>query len=324
MKYSKNIIFQVFIFAFILQCVVYFGFESAYFNYKNLEQLPSFYSENIYRYRFLAIDLFVEFAHWFEPLFERLKDSETISKNAKTLGSNFYLCFFIFNTFFFLALVFLLFKTFSLFNYKNTNALQFILIAIILVAFSEYVITPYDMLAYCLNVIGIYFTLQFFNTRKIIFFSLFCISIIISTLVRETSAINLAFFMVVFIKKNRFDFREIKSKIWLILVPTFLFVLTYIGLRFYFGSPEVIQGNYWVQNLLKPKNILGIAFFIVVSRYLIYLSQKKNLLRLFIFFCAPYLVTIFFGGILWEIRLFTPLFLSMIFLCNYKNIELNA
>ncbi len=317
MKFTSLHYIWILSFALILQFIVYFGFDSAYFSYKHLPELPNFYQENVYKYRVFSNEVFDGFERWFRELLIRTLGHSKVNELSVSIGTPFYLSLFLYNTFFFAGFILLLFKTLQLQNLKSHSINSKIILIgflLLLIAISQYVITPYDMTALFFLQMGIILSLKYLNTTNYFYIVLLSILMVISTLNRESSAINLAFFGALLIRNYGLNKKSIAKIFELLLLPTLMFLLTYGYLRVHFGSSEVIQGNYILQNLTKFKNILGLIFFLLMLSLPKVLQKKSQLALVILVLTLPYLMIILIGGILWEVRLFIPVLIPY-FLC---------
>ncbi len=315
-------------FAFILQVIIYFGFDSAYFSYKSLHQLPDFYGNDIYRYRIFSTELLNSFVNMISPLLNQLREVDFLQGIFSTSGTNFYIAFFLFNTVFFLATLFAFIYVLKMKSFASVSSEKkyFLTVFIILIlSISKYVMTPYDDISYFFLILGFQLSYSYINNPKIKTLILFSILIFISTLNRETSALNLSFFAALLLSSNAVTFNQIKKITPTILMPIAAFLLAYVGVRIYFEEAQMIQDNYWINNLSGFKNILGIVFFIVCLKIIWEFGKNNFANQLFLLLCAPYFFVIFMGGILWEFRLFIPVILGVSFLVlNPNNTKKNA
>ncbi len=310
-----NLIFVIAL-AFIIQCVFYFGFESSYFNYKNLNEMPHFYKDNIYKYRFFSIEFFEFFDRIFQYIWEAISRNKSIQKSAQSVGTPFYFSLFLFNALFLIFSILtvnLILKMKYFLDLKESFKIAFSLFIIFLIGLSEFVITPYDLPSIFLILSGVYFSLKYFQSQHYKFLVFVSIVIAISTLFRESAALNLSFLAALTFQKFGFSSSAFSQYLKILGLPVFTFLCTYIGLRIYLDGSEVVQGNYLMHNILEFKNLLGILFFVICLKLGKYLGENRQLGNLFLIFCLPYFITLLFGGILWELRLFVPVLILFFF-----------
>lgn len=302
----------------ILQCIFYFGYVGNYLNYQHLNQLPSFYSEDIYQYRILSVKSFEIFQEYFTQFMNYLNQWPYFTKSLQNLGTPFYLSLMVFNTIFYVLAYLVLDRILSLQHYfkiKEKEKILTIVFSILVIGISQYVLTPYDLSSYFLLFVGIWLSLKYFEKSEFNYLFFLCLIIIFSTLNRETSALNISFFALLWFHKNNNSLFK-KTKIWPLALVILVFILTYIGIRLYIGKTQVVQNIYLVQNLTEIKNLLGIAFFGIVLYFTKLFSNSTSWqsIKQFLFLASPYILVIFLSGILWEIRLFVPLILPIFIL----------
>ncbi|WP_346983377.1 hypothetical protein [Chryseobacterium sp. POE27] len=157
-----------------------------------------------------------------------------------------------------------------------------------------------------------FFTLKYLHNGKYLYLIGLGLIIFISTFIRETSCLNIAFFASVFITRDdlrKRNFVFVKEIFFLVLA----FILPYIGLRLMIHQrASFVEGIYWVKNFTSPYNLLGLLFG-MLSIYLGYKMSGKTgklMIRKYLFFSAPYLIMIASVGLFWETRLFLPLILT--------------
>lgn len=303
-----DFVFFIVLFPLILSFITHFGFDSAY---KEIEEIPNQYYEGVYKYRILAREMLI---HMFNIV-------KTLNININLKGTLFYNVLFFFNTFFFLLSSFVLYIILSTTNAVKNKIYNYHFISTSLTSFSFYIIVPYDTLSYFLFLLCILFTIKYVYTNKKLYIIIFSILIVISTLNRETSALNLSFFMA-FIFRD-LTYLNIKSYIFKLFLPLISFILTYLLIRIYYSTEEfkTNDGFLLFYNLMSLKNIIGILFFIISIRLLrINCVLKSNVVYIyrFLIFSTPYLIIILLTGILWEIRLFIPIILGILILSIMK------
>lgn len=310
----------------IFLTIVFYGFNSAYYPYAQLEKLPDYYYSNIYNYRFLSRDVLAWVFEQFNAVFINL--NPTIKEYALHYGTPFYHSFFLFNAFFLVLTSFSLKEILALKIFAKSSEkakLTIHILILLLISITSYVLTPYDSPALFLFAITIFFTLKYFEERKPQQLIIISALIFISTLNRETSSLNIAFLGALFLNKEILKKEKLQQLVKIIALPVFAFLLAYISVRIFIKTEEatISEGIYLVQNLTKPNNLLGILFFIIFIRLTQKISSsKQNISKIsaFLLLCMPYLLMILMVGILWEIRLFIPIIIGMILL-SQMNIE---
>lgn len=326
-KISDQFLIHLFL-PIVLLAIVFYGFNSVYFPYSKLEKLPDYYYSNIYNFRFASRDILVWFSEKFHVFFNQLNPSQKTF--ALKYGTAFYHSFFLFNLFFFILSSIIITRIFKLTAFSNVIEKFKILLHILfllLIAISNYVLTPYDNPAIFLFLLTVLFSIQYFENQKFSQLITLSILIFIATLNRETSSLNIAFLGALIWSKNIFEKVELQNFFKVISLPVIAFLLAYISVRIFVKSNDatISEGIYLVQNFTKTNNILGVLFFIIFIRiaYLIKnTTENSNKISKFLLLSSPYLLMILMVGILWEIRLFIPIIFGLIFL-SQMNFEKN-
>ena len=314
----------------LLFAMAYYGFESSYVLWiKSTEKAPDFLFESVYAYRVIPNFLSVHVTEIFTSIIENhLSFLKTFLSKS---GSYFYHSTFIINVFFFILSSIILDRILKLRPVElvvNTQVRRLVhLIAIFFMVIVQYVPTNCDSIAVFFYLWGIFLTLKYFHERKVISFVGLCIIIFISTFVRETACLNIAFFAAVF-----FDWNEVKNKnyivikdiVWIIVS----FCLAYIGLRLVVHQKaSFMEGIYILKNFTSPYNLAGLIFGLIGIYFTYQLSSEKSsqlVLKKYLFFSLPYLFMITLVGLFWETRLFLPLIISGIVIISqkFKNINI--
>lgn len=312
----------VIILPFLLFAMSYYGFESSYVRLKTMEKAPDFMFSSVYAYRVIPNYLSV---HVTEVVTFIVNNYLSFLKNfLLKQGTLFYHSIFLINSFFFVLssiILHFIFKLKSADILLNANIRKMIhLLAIFFIVIVQYVPTNCDSIAIFFYLSGALLTLKYLQDRKFTHFILLCIIVFISTLVRETSCLNISFFAAVCIDfkklKNR-DFTFIKELIFLVIV----FIVPYAGLRMMIHQEvSFVEGVYFRDNFSSPFNLSGLLFG-TISLYFSYLlcnEEGRMLIRKYLFFSTPYLVMIAMVGLFWEVRLFIPLILTGFIFTSYQ------
>lgn len=310
----SKIIFAVLL-AFTVNSFVYFGFANIYSSkILTIQSFQEQFHSGIYQYRILS----GYFLIWIYNLLSFLNLDYPIFKlKFVNPGSEpqMYLSFYILNNFFIMlsAAMMVLITESKSFIATNSEKLLIIAVAIFCIALSQFVIVPYDVSSYFFLLLFFYFLIQYLqqpSNSKLVILSFI---IIISTLNRESSALSLS--LAATLLYSKFGLK--KETILPIAVLATVFIGVYFGLRLINENFSTNDGNLFIQNFTQPKNILGILFWIVFFAFTLMLAKDQRatqhilLLHLLSF---PYLILCFYTGILYEIRLYIPLFLTSILL----------
>ncbi len=311
------------VFPFLLFFISYYGFETSYVvGIKSWEKVPDFMFSSVYAYRVIPNYLSV---HVTEAL-AYIVNNDLSSAKAFILkqGSFFYHSTFLINVSFFLLTSVVLYKILRmqpaglLLNDKVKQMVH--LIAVFFIVIMQYVPTNCDCIALFFYVLGMFFTLKYQEKRKPADLMVLSIIVLISTFVRETACLNIAFFAAVFIepdelKKRNFAF--VKECLFLAAV----FILPYIGLRLMIRQhASFVEGIYWIKNFTSPYNMIGLLFGILSIRFTYGFSDEagKRMIIKYLFFSSPYLIMITLVGLFWETRLFMPLIITGFVAASYQ------
>lgn len=313
----------IIIFPFLLFFMSYYGFETSYVvGIKSWEKAPDFMFSSVYAYRVIPNYLSV---HVTEIMTFVVNNYLPFAKSfLLKQGSLFYHSTFLINVFFFLLTSFVLHKILELkpveilSNQKIRRMVH--LIAVFFIVILQYVPTNCDCIAIFFYVFGMFLTLKYLQHKKPADLLGLSIVIFISTFVRETACLNIAFFAAVFI-----DFENLKNRNFTFIKETFLlviaFVLPYIALRLVIPQKaSFVEGIYLVKNFTSPFNLAGLLFGILGIYFSYGFSDEtgKIMMKKYLFFALPYLLMITLVGLFWETRLFMPLLITGIVTASYQ------
>jgi hypothetical protein len=176
------------------------------------------------------------------------------------------------------------------------------------------VVCVYDVSSYFFQLLAIYLFLKFHEEHPVLSVVTMSIVVVVSTLNRESSALSVSILAVLLLM--RYGFKS--STLLNILILTVSFLFTYIGLRYWIIDPYDVHitninvGKYW-----KTMNLYGLLFWAIFFCLPMAIADSKEnrlLISAFFLFSAPYVYTCLKDGILWEVRLYIPLFLGALFL----------
>ena len=301
--------------AFTVNSFVYFSFGNLYsstvLNYADFEN--QFHS-GIYQYRILS----GYFLIWIYDFLSSLNIDYQIFK-LKFFNTDaepkMYLSFFILNTIFLiLSSIVLVFIT----ETKNFIATQsekilMISVAIFAISLSQFVIVPYDVSSYFFLLLFFFFLLKYLEKDSALNLIILLVILIISTFNRESSALSLS--MAATLLYAKFG---LKKKMYLPIIFLFVsFIAVYLGMRLWSESFSTNDGNLLEENFSQPKNFLGILFWMIFFIFTLILAKDRKGVRLILIFHVlsfPYILMCFYTGILYEVRLYIPIFLTSLIL----------
>lgn len=312
----------VIIFPFLLFFMSYYGFESSYVRWKYLEKAPDFIFTSVYAYRIIPNYLSVHVTNVVTYMVDN--HLPFIKGFLLKSGTLFYHSTFLINSFFFLLSSVVLDAVLRLKPVElllNTNVRRLVhLLGIFFLVIVQYVPTNCDSIAVFFYLWGVWFTLKYLQDRKPADLISLSIVIFISTFVRETACLNIAFFGSIFIdlkelkKKN---FASVKEVLFLVMA----YALPYTFLRTVIPQQaSFFEGIYLVKNFTSPYNLAGLLFGGISLYFTCTLAnaESRAIIGKYLFFSLPYLVMITVVGLFWETRLFIPLILTGIVVASYQ------
>lgn len=304
----------------------YYGFESSYTRFKTSERPPDFLFSSVYSYRVIPNQLSIYMTDFMECMianhFSSVKN--LLIKN----GTPFYHGLFLMNLVFLILNSILLnnilkYIPVSLILNKNVERLTHLLL-IFFIIITQYTPSNCDMIALCCYLSGVFLTLKYIHTKKEPFFYALILLITISTFVRETACLNIAFFAAVTFNINQLKHKDFRF-IWKVIPLVVAFLIPYMGLRVVLKNDETtfVEGFYIVQNFTSPFNLAGLLFSVIVLYFMYKLCGRESILvfQKYLFFSLPYLIMITLVGLFWEVRLFLPLILTgaIVAVHDFKN-----
>ena len=301
--------------AFVVNSFVYFSFANTYsstiLNYENFSQQ---FQSGIYQYRILSGHLLLGIYDFLSALnlnYEVFK-FKFIDENSEP---QMLLSFFLLNSIFlvFSVIVMNLITKLKTFGATSKEKLLLIISAVFFIVLSQFVLVPYDNSSYFFLLLFFYLLIKYVEKPSTLKLLILGVLIVVSTINRESSALSLALAATLLFSKYKLK----KQSILPIAFLGIVFVITYVALRFSSENFTTNDGNLFFENLTQPKNSLGLLFWVVSYGLCLALSKSKKQIRainVFHLFSLPYILMCFYSGILYEIRLYIPLFLTSLFL----------
>jgi hypothetical protein len=256
-----------------------------------------------------------------------LKENSTYDKRLTALDDNadetFYLTYFIiaavFTVFTALALLYL-FDTAPVNPMSPPQKIFITASLVLLIGFTQFVVTPYDTIGYFLLVAGALFFFKYLQTRKLIHFVLVNALIIIATLNRESALLTLSLMAAIYFSQYGFNMRWLKFMI----IPVLCYLVTWMVLRLLFKSEDVLTEGikFWSNlNLRKASNLMGFLFAAITFYLVSNLTENaanKKLVKNFLLMSLPYILMIPVIGIMIEVRLWMPIILGAVLISQFN------
>lgn len=301
--------------AFVVNSFVYFSFGNIYsskiLNYTDFEQQ---FSSGIYQYRILS----GYFLLWIYEFLSTFNIDYSILKLKffdAAAQPEMYLSFFLLNTFFLVLTAAVMVLITETKNFLATSSEKILLIAvsILTVGLSQFVIVPYDISSYFFLMLFFLFLLKYLNENSTGQLIILGTIVLTSTLNRESSALSISLTATLLYAK----FGLKKGTLIPVALLGITFLMAYFGMRLMNESFTTSDGNLLIQNFSQPKNVLGLLFWLVFFVFSVLLAKDRKAVQNILIFhilSVPYIVMCFYAGIIYEIRLYTPLFLCALFL----------
>ena len=297
--------------AFVVNSFVYFSFGNIYsskiLNYADFQQQ---FQSGIYQYRKLSGYFLIGIYAFLSSLNIDYQIFKLKFFNPES-DPKMYLSFYILNTFFLMLTAVLMVFITEMKNFIANSSEKTLLIAISIftIGISQFVLVPYDVSSYFFLLVFFWFLMKYLEQNSTKNLIILVVILAISTINRESSALSIS--LAATLLYTKFGIK--KESIFPVAVLGISFVAIYLGMRLSQGNFTTNDGNLFLQNFTDPKNGLGILFWAVFFVFTLILAkdkQSKNLIFLFHFFSIPYIAMCFYTGIIYEIRLYVPLFLA--------------
>jgi hypothetical protein len=293
----------------------YFGFITSYTN--GLLFTPRVfdlqYENGIYRYRVLGPWL-VEGVHALidEPatdrVIERLLPGRTrlVQRAFGVPSLRLYLAHFLVNTTFLVLTMFALRAVFERGPPRLPAQDLQLLLLLLVMTFSQFVVTPYDTLSYFLLALGIWLLVQPETARNV---ALLVAVTVVGALTRETTALVLSMYAALYAAR---DSLGLEKRIATLGLLTVAFAATYLALRMAFGFDSAVGNRITVSDWGVP-DLLGGLTFVALGLTLVDLDTPgvRRTAGIFLLFATPYLASIALTGFPSELRLFVPLWIGL-------------
>lgn len=288
------------------------NFTTGVFNQAGFEQ--QYLHSSIYRFRVLGTHLLL----W---TYEQIKDwpladfapygLKSVDKNG---DANFYYAYFLVNTAFLCLTCISLVLAFS----RHAARKDFfhvdlpVLSLALLMSFAQFVITPYDTLSYFFLAATLPFCMK--ARLSVPELAIFCLLMVLATLTRETAALTLSLYFTV--HRHRLLQRTLTREQLTLLLLTAVFVLTYWALRWQLGMENATHHRFRLFRNFSddPLPIVGAIFFPAVLSLFFTDSRGRRDLGIFLLASLPYWLAMFAVAYPWEIRLWVPIILVMVFI----------
>jgi len=304
--------------AMVVSKIVYFGFTPSYANFVfSKPAFNSIFEHDVYQYRVLSKYLLFAIDHWLAADMPAKGAEARILVGTPSGSERFYLAFYYLNSLFLVLTSIMVVLIVNLDRQLRLTVMEknlIIFLVPILIGLSQFTVCCYDVSSYFFQLLIIYIFLRF--TERYYWATMVAIGllVILSTLNRESSALSVS--MVTVLLLTRYGIaRKTFTGVGLMAV---CFLVTYVALRVFIVDPQHLHiMNTQVGQFFLDTNMIGLLFwglFFYLPFAIADETENRILIGLFFVLSLPYVITVFKDGVLWEVRLYIPLFLGALFL----------
>jgi hypothetical protein len=298
--------------------IIYFGFTPNYAaDIFSRKAFNGRFDHDVYKYRVLCKYLLFAVDDWLGEDMPAKGAENRILINTPGGSERFYLAFYYLNTFFLVLtsiMIVLLLNLDRSFRFTSVEKNLLIFFLPLLICLSQFTVCCYDVSSYFFQLLILYILLKFSDRYYWGSIATIGLLIVASTLNRESSALSVS--MVALLLLTRYGInRKVLTGIGVVAV---CFLATYVALRVLVIDPRHLRIiNFQAGKLFIDTNIIGLIFwglFFYLPLAMADGPENKCLIGAFFLFSLPYVFTCLKDGVLWEIRLYIPLFLGALFL----------
>lgn len=315
----------------VMSYIVYFGFTTNYTRFSfSRESFLQQYNHDVYKYRIVSKYLLLETEQLLNNIQPTKKADWRILILDSSASNNFYYAYFLLNTLFLMLssiVLALLLDMETQFSWSRGEKRLLLFFLPILICLTQFVICPYDVCSYFFQLLTIYVFLEYFDRYywTTIFITGFLI--ILGTLNRESSALTVAYLVLVIFGKKGLTMRAWTS------ITSFAgcFLVPYLALRLLIKDPPGWHSldtiDKFQLNLQWDLSHWGLIFWALFSWLAVTICrsrENKGLIFFYYLTCLPYIYTCVVYGVLWELRLFIPIFIGAVLLSGLDTNRLQS
>jgi hypothetical protein len=299
----------------VLSAISYLGYFTNYT--RGLFSRDSFieqYSSGVYKYRLLGKEVLLQIHDLILALNLPTYAPKAMIQMDRHAEAAFYSAYFYLNTAalcIMCALLFLLFEQRKAAESLWRDLSLMFITAII--ALSEYVITPYDVMSYMFLALAAY--VMICRPLDGIWRKLaLAVVVTAATATRETAVLILCLHFSIYhgrVLSNPLRSGLNKSQLELGLL-VICFALTYIGLRFAFGFNHGVSNTPSFEPGAGPLPVLGLLFLVSTVGIVALSSSSHREIMAFLLSATPYIVLMLLVAVAWEVRLWVPVVMLML------------
>jgi hypothetical protein len=303
----------------LLMVFVYYGFSTNYTRWVFGEQsFRNQYERGIYRYRLvgreglLATYRLLRDHQLGAPAEKPIAFTDEQVHRFDPLGDlTFYNAYFVWNTLGMVltcVLLSLLLRDQTLFTLGEPEVSLWVLLSACVIAVTQFVVTPYDTIAYALLVGCAWASLRTLQRPTVLGLVGSVALLVLATLTRETALLSVALVAAVALSWYGLSRRSFLA----VGVAGLAFASTYLALRLWLGTQSAVFDSFsllgWWREVFSRLGALSLLC--VVSLPLLVPGAALRRYGLFLLFSTPYLFVTLAAGVAWEVRLWVPLYLG--------------
>lgn len=280
------------------------------------------YDWGVFRYRVLGRKLLLLVYSALEHFHHPAEGGSRTARFLETNNLNLYHSYFLLNTTFMCLTLWMLALTFqlNLFRVRPQEKFLLVLVTAFLIAMTQFVVVPYDTLAYFFLTLSIY--LMLLRPTPLVVAGLILV-VVLGSLTRETAALTLSVYAALYVLRRQ---TGVKATLSVLAALAAAFAVTYVALRVHYGWQNGVGNVITLGVNLHRHGLVGAAFLVST---LVLLSDFSNAVGrravwLFLAFSSPYLLSILLTGVLFEARLGVPLFIGVVVLANLPEAQTEA
>lgn len=306
------------ILAMVVSKIVYFGFTPSYANFVfSKPAFNSIFEHDVYQYRVLSKYMLFAIDHWLAAYMPATGAEPRILVGTHDGSERFYLAFYYLNLFFLVLtsiMVVLLVNLDRQFRLTRMEKNLIIFLVPMLIGLSQFTVCCYDVSSYFFQLVIVYIFLRF--AERYYWTTILAIGalIILSTTNRESSALSVSMVSVLLLARYGLNPRTLTG----VGMMALCFLSTYVALRVLIVDRQHQPiFNIQVGQFLVDTNLIGLLFwglFIYLPFAIAQETENRILIGIFFLLSLPYIITVFKDGVLWEVRLYIPLFLGALIL----------
>jgi hypothetical protein len=304
--------------AMVVSKIVYFGFTPNYANFVfSKPAFNSIFQHDVYQYRVLSKYLLFAIDHWLAADMPAVGAEPRILVGTVNGSERFYLAFYYLNSFFLVLTSIMVVLIVNLDRQLHLTVMEknlIIFLVPMLIGLSQFTVCCYDVSSYFFQLLIIYIFLRFAERHYWATMLGVAVLIILSTMNRESSALSVSMVSVLLLTRYGLTRKTLVG----IGVAAICFLITYVALRILIVDPQHERiFNNQVGQFFLDTNIIGLLFwglFFYLPFAIAEETENRILIGLFFVLSLPYIITVFKDGVLWEVRLYIPLFLGSLFL----------